>query len=217
MLLLAVVVGAYLLGSVPFGFILVKLGTGQDVRQVGSGRTGGTNAWRAGGRWIGILTTLLDGFKTAACVWVAQAILPAETRYLGMALAGLSAILGHNRSVFMKFKGGAGGSPCVGGAVGLWPWSALIILPFGLFVWLGIGYASVATLSVAVGSLIVFAVRAALVKAPVEFVLYGAGAVVLLAWALRPNIQRLLHGEEKRFNWRAKRDPKPPDRFPSAG
>src|SRR5258706_14499639 len=66
----------YLLGSIPFGLIIVKLKTGKDIRAVESGRTGGTNAMRAAGLPAGLLTALLDVLKAAAAVWIAQAVVP---------------------------------------------------------------------------------------------------------------------------------------------
>jgi acyl phosphate:glycerol-3-phosphate acyltransferase len=205
--LILVLICAYLMGSIPVGFLMVRLFTGEDVRQMGSGRTGGTNTWRVAGRLPGVLTTVLDGFKAAGGVWLAQAVLPSELRYLGMALAGVFAILGHNYPIFLRFKGGAGGASCVGGAVGLWAPSIFIVLPIALVIWWGVGYASLATLSVSLIITVLFAVRTFLwpAAAPWEFILYGVGAIVLLAWALRPNFRRLLRGEERRFNPRAKR------------
>ncbi|MEP7357004.1 MAG: glycerol-3-phosphate acyltransferase, partial [Anaerolineales bacterium] len=104
-----IMLASYLIGSIPMGYVIVKTVSGQDVRQVGSGRTGGTNAMRAAGLAAGLLTALLDALKGAACVWLAQWILPRDTEALGMVLAGLSGIFGHNYSVFLRFKGGAGG------------------------------------------------------------------------------------------------------------
>ncbi len=205
-MLYLILIAAYLIGSIPMGFVIVKAISGQDVRQVGSGRTGGTNAMRAAGLAAGLLTALLDLMKGAAGVWLAQALLPADTRPLGMALAGLCAILGHNYSVFLRFKGGAGGAPCVGAAMGLWPWSIFIVVPVGVGLLFGLGYASIATLSVSVVITALFAYRAYVLHvAPPEFILYGVGSFVLLAWALRPNIRRLLRGEERLIGWRAKR------------
>ncbi len=198
---------AYLIGSVPMGYILVRLLAGKDVREVGSGRTGGTNVMRAAGFGAGLLTAILDGLKGAGSVWLAQSVLPSEIRPLGMALAGLAAILGHNYSIFLKFKGGAGGAPCVGGGVGIWPWSALIVIPVGGLVLFGVGYASLATLSVSVTLVALFAYRyyTHAPGAEAEFIIYGIGSLLLLAWALRPNIRRLLRGEERLVGWRAKR------------
>ncbi len=91
---ISVIMLAYVLGSIPFGLLIVKLSTGKDIRQVASGRTGGTNAMRAAGAWAGILTGFMDGLKGAVAVWVARAILPGGD-WLHVA-AGLAAILGHN-------------------------------------------------------------------------------------------------------------------------
>ena len=198
---------SYLFGSIPSGYLLVRLFAGKDVREVGSGRTGGTNVMRAAGFGAGLLTAVFDGFKAAGSVWLAQSLLPADIRPLGMALAGLAAILGHNYSIFLKFKGGAGGASCVGGGVGLWPWSALVVIPIGGLVLFGVGYASLATLSVSITLTALFAYRfyTHAPNAEAEFILYGVGSLILLGWALRPNIRRLLRGEERLVGWRAKR------------
>jgi glycerol-3-phosphate acyltransferase PlsY len=196
---------AYLIGSIPTGYLIVKTFSGQDVRQVGSGRTGGTNAMRAAGVPAGLLTALLDTLKAAVCVWLARWILPADTQVIGMVLAGLFAIVGHNYSIFLGFKGGAGGAPTVGAAFAIWPWSFVITVPVCMAVLFGIGYASVATLCAAVVITALFAYRAYIQQAPVEFVLYGVGALILLLWTLRPNIRRLVRGEERVIGWRAKR------------
>ncbi len=200
---------AYVFGSIPFGLIFVKLISGKDVRQVASGRTGGTNAARAGGAGAGVLTALMDGFKGAAAVWLAQAVLPAQ-HWLHV-LAPIAAILGHNYSIFLterdehnhlRLRGGAGGGPTVGGAVGLWWPSAFIVLPLGALVFFGIGYASITTMSVALIITAIFAVRYALGLATLPDVAYGVIAFILLVWALRPNIKALAEGRERFHGWR---------------
>jgi glycerol-3-phosphate acyltransferase PlsY len=194
----------YLLGSIPFGLIIVKLKTGKDIRTVESGRTGGTNALRAAGFWAGLGTAFMDILKSAAAVWIAQAFTTNEWIYV---LAPVAAILGHNYSAYLpefdkngKFKrlrGGAGGGPAAGGALGLWPVSALIVIPFGALVFFGLGYASVTTMSVALAAIIVFAIRAWLGYSPWIYVLYGILAEMLLLWALRPNLKKLMNGSER--------------------
>lgn len=197
--------GGYLIGSIPFGLMIVRLFTGQDLRTVGSGRTGGTNAMRAGGALAGILTALLDVLKAAGAVWLAR-------RWTGNAWAevgaALTAILGHNYSVFMKFRGGAGGAPTVGGALAMWPPAVLIVVPFSVLVFHGVGYASVTTLVVALMVGAVFAVRTLSIgelASPWAYAVYGPAAFAVVAWALRPNILRLLNGTERRVGWRARR------------
>jgi glycerol-3-phosphate acyltransferase PlsY len=195
---------AYLIGSIPFGLLIVKLKTGKDIRQVESGRTGGTNALRAAGFWAGLLTALMDILKGAAVVWLARWLAPGD--HLLHVIAPLAAILGHNHSIFLpdrdeqgrlvRLRGGAGGAPSVGGALGLWAPSVLIILPLGALVFFTFGYASITTLSVALFATLIFAVRAFLGQPWVD-VLYGLAALLLLLWALRPNIRKLLAGKER--------------------
>ena len=196
---------AYVLGSVPFGLLVVKLTTGKDIREIESGRTGGTNAMRAAGFWAGFTTAMLDILKGAAAVWLAKFITP--DNHLIQVLAPLAAILGHNYSIFLperdengrflRLRGGAGGAPSVGGAMGIWPGSILIILPLGMLTFFTIGIASVTTMAVALFATIAFAIRASQGLMPWTDVLYGIGAEILLVWALRPKIKKLLEGNER--------------------
>jgi len=207
---LGVVIFAYLVGSIPFGLVLVKLLTGKDIRSIESGRTGGTNAGRAAGTWVGVLTALLDGLKAASAVWLARAL--TSSTWLEV-LAPIVAIVGHNYSIFLiereengklHLRGGAGGAPCGGGSVGLWAPSILIIIPLAIGILYFIGYASITTLSIALLSTIIFAIRAALGLSPWEYAIYGLMAEVLLIIALRPNIKRLLEGKERLVGRRAR-------------
>lgn len=196
---------AYVLGSIPFGLVVVKLTTGKDIRQVESGRTGGTNAMRAAGFWAGFSVAMLDILKGAAAVWLAQWITP--DRHFVHVLAPIFAIIGHNYSIFLperdengkfvRLRGGAGGAPSVGGAMGLWLGSILIILPLGMLVFFTVGIASVTTMAVALFATIAFAIRASQGLMPWVDVLYGACAMALLVWALRPNLKKLFEGNER--------------------
>ena len=199
----AVVIG-YILGSVPFGLLIVKLKTGKDIRKVESGRTGGTNAVRAAGFGAGLLTAILDILKGAGAVWIAQAISPGN--HLIHVFAPLAAILGHNHSIFLaerdqngtlRLRGGAGGAPAVGGAMGLWLPMFPIVVAVGAVVWFTIGIASLATMTIPIIVIIVFAIRAALGQQDPVDIWYGVVAEILLLWALRPNIQKLLAGNER--------------------
>lgn len=197
-------ISAYIFGAIPFGFIVVKAFSGKDVRNEGSGRTGGTNAGRAAGFTAGAITAILDFLKAALAVWLAQLLVP-NTPWVA-ALAGLIAISGHNYSIhllerdadgFITLRGGAGGGPCLGAAFALFPMSLAIILPIGLIALLVIGYASVATLSISFLATIIFLVRAVMGLGPWEYVAFGIGAIILLVIALRPNILRLMNGTER--------------------
>lgn len=201
---------AYLMGSIPFGFLVVKIINGRDVRDVESGRTGGTNAMRAAGWGAGVLTAGLDVLKGAATAWVVNWLIPGQPWVL--VGAALLAIIGHNYSIFLvtskngklTFRGGAGGATCLGGAIALWNPIALIILPLALLVYLFIGYASVATMSIAFITMVVFIIRAIMGLSPWAYVIYGAFALTVLIWALRPNIKRLKEGTERMVGLRAK-------------
>src|SRR5258708_13904763 len=100
-MIFVVIILSYVIGSIPFGFLVVKTFSGRDVRDVGSGRTGGTNAMRAAGVPAGVLTAVLDTLKAAACVWIAQLVLPADQQVIGMVLAGLAALFGHTLPDFL--------------------------------------------------------------------------------------------------------------------
>ena len=210
----------YLLGSIPFGLLVVRLVTGQDVRQVGSGRTGGTNAMRAGGLGVGLLTTVLDMFKGALAVWLARSLVVALPWI--EVLAGLASVLGHNYSLFLvervvdaagrgrlQFRGGAGGAPTVGAAFAFWAPSALIIVPLAAAVFYFMGYASVTTLSVGALAFVLFSVRAAMGLSSWAPAAFGLAAEAALVWALRPNLRRLTQGTERLHGWRARRSAPP--------
>jgi len=211
MQLLVVALGAYLLGSFPTGYLIVRWTTGQDVRDQHSGRSGGTNALRAAGFWAGLLTAVTDMAKAVLAVGLARWLVADQP--LAHVVAGLLAILGHNYSIFLlrreaarwRFSGGAGGAPTVGAAVGLWWPSLLILVPAGAAVLWVIGYASLATLTVGVVAIVLFLWRGLLGAGPLEYTLFGLGAAGLLAWSLRPNIGRLLAGTERVVGLRARR------------
>jgi glycerol-3-phosphate acyltransferase PlsY len=199
-----ILLAAYIIGSIPFGLIVVKLMSGKDIRTVASGRTGGTNAMRAAGPWAGVLTAVLDILKAAATVWLAQAVTPNVWIHM---LAPIAAVIGHNHSLFLierdpeghiRLGGGAGGAAAGGGAFGLWPPVAIILIPLGLLIWYVTGYASVTTLGIGILTIIIFGVRATLGLGPWEYVIYGFLVEILMIWALRPNLKRLREGTERR-------------------
>ncbi|HIE56937.1 MAG TPA: glycerol-3-phosphate acyltransferase [Anaerolineales bacterium] len=203
---------SYLIGSIPFGLIIVKLITGEDVRTVESGRTGGTNAMRAAGFLAGATTAAMDVLKSAIGVWLARWLVPDMVWII--VLAPVMAIIGHNYSIFLmerdeqgrlRLRGGAGGAPSVGGSFALWPPVLLIILPVAGFILYFVGYASVATMSAPIITIIVFAVMAWAGKLPWQYIVYGVLAELLLLYALRPNIKRLLNGTERLIGRRAKK------------
>ncbi|HEY4692143.1 MAG TPA: glycerol-3-phosphate acyltransferase [Bellilinea sp.] len=208
--ILLVFVLSYVAGSIPFGLLVVWIFNGKDLRAVESGRTGGTNAMRAAGFVAGLLTAGLDVLKGVATGWIVSWLFPG-TPWVSVG-AALMAILGHNYSIFLieekigggiRLRGGAGGAPAVGGAIALWPPSALIILPLAALVYVFVGYASVTTMSIAVFAALVFGVRAAQGLGPWMYVWYGVAALLIVMWALRPNLARLVSGSERVVGLRA--------------
>jgi glycerol-3-phosphate acyltransferase PlsY len=189
----ALLAGAYLLGSVPFGLILSRALAGVDVRRVGSGNIGATNVSRAAGKKVGILTLVLDAAKGALPVLVAQ--------LLGLApawgaAAGIAAFLGHLFPPWLGFKGGKGVATALGVSAAFAPLAALAgILVFSATL--------AATRFVSVGSLLgtaacaaaIFAVRGA--ESPASWA--GAAMAVVIVVRHLPNVRRLRRGEENRI------------------
>ncbi len=209
LLLLAAVIG-YLIGAVPFGYIYVKLKTGKDIRTVESGRTGGTNATRAAGGWIGALTGVSDVFKATAAVWVAGAIvgvwLTADWLPWARALAGMFAVVGHNWSIYMGFRGGAGLTPNVGWATAVWGWIFPIAFVMLLAIFYVTGMASVVTFSISATICVILGVRYALgIDPSAAYLLVSLITLTMIGWSLRPNFKRVLNGTERVVGPAAKR------------
>ncbi len=199
-----VLVSAYLIGSIPVGLWLVRVTTGKDVRQVGSGRIGGTNVLRAAGPWVALTSVIGDVLKGLLPVLLARTVVgnPAIE-----ALAGLLTVLGHNYSIFIGFKGGAGTMTTIGSAIALWPWMTPIVALVGLPVLIIIRYASLASISVALLVPTVYVLYAWLGDGPWAYLIHGLGTATLTLWSLRPNIQRLLAGNERRVTFRKSPEP----------
>src|SRR5215467_6116189 len=121
MIPLAVIAIAYLLGAIPFGYLLVRWKTGDDVRAKGSGNIGATNVLRTNGRIAGIATLLLDIAKGYMAVWIAGRLTEQDT--LWMSAAALAVMAGHAYPVFLGFKGGKAVASMVGAFLCLTPWA----------------------------------------------------------------------------------------------
>jgi glycerol-3-phosphate acyltransferase PlsY len=202
---------AYLIGSIPTGLVVVRMVRGRDIRYWFSGRTGGTNVMRMAGFWAGLATSIGDLLKGLAAVSLARALTPSSP--WGEVVAGLLVVIGHNYSLFLvrfrkgklELHGGAGGATTAGAAAGLWLPAVGIIVPLAVAILFGVGYASVATMSIAIIAALIFLWRTLVGLSPWAYIVFAIAAEFLLLWALRPNIQRLLRGEERLVGWRAAR------------
>lgn len=194
---LAAAIG-YLLGSVPVGVVVSRL-RGRDPRTVGSGRTGATNVYRTVGLAGGLATAAGDILKATLAVWLAGRLAPGEARTLAEALAAVAAILGHNHSVFLGFRGGAGGTPNAGALLAIAPAWFVPAALLAALAWVVVRIASVATLTLSAMALAASIWLVVDGARPPSLLLYGLGQLALIGWALRPNIARLLRGEERRI------------------
>ncbi len=190
-----VFITAYLIGSIPTGYIIVKTFTGQDIRTIGSGSTGATNVKRVMGKKWFFITLLLDAFKGALPV-VLAALFATTFTSIGLlpVVAAIAVILGHSKSIFLKFTGGKSVASGVGTILALnWQVGLMIAL-----IWAIITYASK---YVSLGSIIALALSPILmwwVKAPIAYIGYCLIAAIYVIWLHRSNIQRLLKGEENK-------------------
>jgi glycerol-3-phosphate acyltransferase PlsY len=185
----------YLLGAMPIGYLVGKM-RGIDVRRYGSGRTGGTNVMRAAGLWAAVLTVLGDGIKGMLSVGIAALLVGTPAAKV---LAGLAAIVGHNWSVFLGWRGGAGAITNAGVIVGLYYPIIVAMTVAGFIALMASRMASVATLTTVAAAFLGFVGLATLGYVPWAYAIYGLFAGVVIAIALLPNIRRILTGTERRL------------------
>jgi glycerol-3-phosphate acyltransferase PlsY len=198
LLVIGIVISAYLLGSFPAGYLLGRL-WGVNVLKWGSGRTGGTNVLRSAGAVPALITGAIDVGKGALAVWLAGWLAPEAAQAIAQVLAGAAVILGHNHSIFLGFRGGAGVGTSLG-ALSVIYWPAAIALLILLFVIIAATrYASIGSLTVmTLMPLILLALAVAGVLSP-TYVGYGLLAWAIIVYAHRPNIRRLIQGTERRL------------------
>ena len=198
LMLLAAVVVAYLVGSFPAGYLLGKI-WGVDVRLRGSGRTGGTNVFRSAGIVPALITGALDVGKGALAVWLAGQM----TGYpAAEVLAGAAAILGHNHSIFLGFRGGAGVGTSLGALAAIYPPAAVGLLVLLLILIAVTRYASLGSLIVTTLMPIVLFVLGVTGILSLTYVGYGLLAWVIIVYAHRSNIRRLIDGTERKLGER---------------
>ena len=190
-----VVICSYLIGSIPTGYIIVKLFTGQDIRTIGSGSTGATNVKRIMGKKWFFIVMLLDAFKGALPV-ILTVLYATFYREIGLmpVIAAIFVILGHSKSIFLKFTGGKSVASGVGTLLALnWQAGLIIAVIWACITWI--------SKYVSLGSIIALALAPAimwLLNAPIAYVIYSGIAAMFVIWLHRENIKRLISGTENK-------------------
>ncbi|HEY5174425.1 MAG TPA: glycerol-3-phosphate 1-O-acyltransferase PlsY [Terriglobales bacterium] len=219
---LIIVVVSYLLGSIPFGYLLVRIFRGQDVRNTGSGNIGATNVARTGSRGLAIATLLLDALKgymaVAFAFWLAGShrftagniqssiydsspqMIDSRTIFLLAAVAAFCALLGHMFTVWLRFRGGKGVATAAGAFVALAPKSLLLSLLLFAIVFALTRYVSLGSIVAAASFpwFVLWLNPAERNTAPILLVITASSALVMVRH--KDNIRRLLSGTENRFH-----------------
>jgi glycerol-3-phosphate acyltransferase PlsY len=195
---------AYLLGSIPFGLLIVKAQGGPDIRAIGSGNIGAANVTRHAGKFAGILTLLFDAGKGYLAVWLATHFSRGNIRWI--MVAAVCAVVGHMFPIWLNFKGGKGVATGLGVFLPI-AWQAVAA---GIVLWLVVvifwRYSSLGSISAAVALPFFVYLLYAPGHAPPEFVTLGTVIIsVLVLVKHRPNIARLVAGEEPHLNFSGKK------------
>jgi acyl phosphate:glycerol-3-phosphate acyltransferase len=189
---------AYLLGSIPFGFLLVRARSGKDIRAMGSGNIGATNVARTSGWSVGVATLVLDTAKGFFAVWLMERLSGNNIRF--MMLAALAAIAGHIFPVWLRFSGGKGVATAAGAFLAIsWPAVVATVVVF-FIVALFWRYVSLASVSAAASlPLLVYILYAPSHAPPVAVSAGTLLAAALIILKHKENIHRLMAGTEPRF------------------
>lgn len=188
---------AYILGAVPFGYLIVKFATGRDVRDAGSGNIGATNVLRTTGRWPAVLTLILDIMKGLAAVWITDIFTQGSP--LWTSLAALAVMAGHAYPVFLKFKGGKAVATFIGAFLYLTP--APLLAALVLFVAVVAGTKHISAGSVVAAGTFPLGVWLIL-HPPIEVLLASIIAGAFIVIRHKANLQRIHEGTEHVFRWK---------------
>ena len=188
----------YILGSIPFGFVLVYLATSQDIRMIGSGNIGATNVLRSGHKALAFLTLILDALKGAIAFFIVCLWLPPETA----TLAGFGAVVGHCFPVWLRFAGGKGVATGMAVITVVVPFTGLIMAATWLLVAASTRISSLSSLLSFIGAGLFVSFGPIENSGMAQITVWGVG---LLSWARhKQNIQRILSGEESKISFRKK-------------
>lgn len=202
--LVAVAAGAYLLGSIPWGYVLVKLFRGSDVRETGSGNIGATNVARSGGAALGALTLFLDATKGFAAVlaarWLAQSSGTSVAWFA--AVAALFVILGHVFPVWLRFKGGKGVATGLGAFLAVAPKAVGLAVLLFLAIVLASRYVSLGSIAAAAAFPVISYLLAREQSPALLATIVAASALIIVKH--HANIRRLLAGTENKLQWKGR-------------
>ncbi len=205
MLTLAVaVLGSYLLGSIPFGYLVGKIG-GVDIRKVGSGNIGATNVVRVLGKRYGYPVFVLDFLKGFGAVKISMSIATDAWPEWGSpeifgVLAAVASVIGHSFPLWLKFRGGKGVATSAGALFGLVPLATLIAAVIWLLVFWFTRYVSLASLITVVALPLVILIMTRLNQIQGNALFYSSlGIAAVVIWRHRSNFSRLMRGSEPRF------------------
>ena len=202
---LLIPVVAYLLGAIPFGLLVVKAQGGPDIREIGSGNIGAANVTRHAGKFAGIITLLFDAGKGYLAVWLAGHFSHGNIRW--MMIAAVCAVIGHMFPVWLGFKGGKGVATGLGVFLPICWQAVAAAAVLWLLVVIFWRYSSLGSISAAVALPLFVYLLYAPGHAPPEFVTLCTVVISLLVLIKhRPNIARLVAGEEPRLNFSRKKD-----------
>ncbi len=204
-LLILSFLAGYFIGAIPFGYIIGRAGYGIDVREYGSGRTGFANVLRTLGVRAGIATLILDLAKGAGGAIAGAAIAGGDLLVFGKAAGAFGAVVGHNWPVYIRFRGGRGVDPALGGLFAMVPFAGAICLGFGFLTIFLSRYVSLGSILGSVVSVCVLGPLAGYGCVPKAFLLYAAAATALIIARHKDNIQRLLSGTERRIGEKGER------------
>ncbi|NMB35815.1 MAG: glycerol-3-phosphate 1-O-acyltransferase PlsY [Firmicutes bacterium] len=188
---------SYLIGSVSFGYLIAKKTKGIDIRKIGSGSTGATNTARALGLKFFVIVLILDALKGLLVILLASNYLEANWAIL---LCGGAVIIGHNWPIFSNFRGGRGVATTFGVFLGIVPWPALIVFGIFILIILCTRYVSLGSMVGALAIPVVIIIKGY----AWEYMVFSLAVSLLLLWRHKPNIRRLLKGEEARFGEKPK-------------
>jgi glycerol-3-phosphate acyltransferase PlsY len=197
MMPLVALVVAYLIGGIPFGYLLVRLKTGEDVRSMGSGNIGATNVLRTSGRAVAVATLLLDIAKGFGAVWLAARL--TDDSIAWTSLAALAVMAGHAYPVFLKFRGGKAMASFIGAFLYLTPIPLLATLVVFVIVVAATGHISMGSI---IGAASLPLATWLIMHPPAPLVLVSLIAAAFVVVRHRENIQRIRAGKEHVFRFR---------------